>query len=170
MFSPIICICIFAIVSWYFPHVAVNLLLQTCWAGALPLSIPEKTAAEVDGGAGGGEGRSCEDLVLCLATCSTAEQREVASSTTTGRCRNLRAALLHQQMEMLGSGGLPLPSLPITKLSMSMSLHYSVNSLWSWGVYRFILRMALNQYSAVLNIFLLNACCTAVLNHYIWSF
>ena len=88
----------------------------------MPLSIPEKTAAEVDGGAGGGEGRRWEDLVLCLATCSTAEQREVASSTT-GRCRNLRAALLHQQMEMLGSGGLPMPSLPVTKLSMSMSLH-----------------------------------------------
>ena len=75
------------------------------------------------GGAGGGEGRSREDPVLCLATCSTAEQREVASSTS-GRCRNLRAGLLHQQMEMLGSGGLPMPSLPITKLTTFMSLHY----------------------------------------------
>ena len=89
----------------------------------MPLSIPEKTAAEVvDGGAGGGEGRRWEDLVLCLATCSTAEQREVASSTS-GRCRNLRAALLHHQMEMLGSAGLPMPSLPITKLTMSLSFH-----------------------------------------------
>ena len=88
----------------------------------MPLFIAEKTAAEVDGGAGGGEGRSCEDLVLCLATCSTAEQREVASSTS-GRCRNLRAALLHHQMEMLGSAGLPMPSMPITKLTMSLSFH-----------------------------------------------